>query len=106
MGRLLQETERANVERDNKKAELLGVTPPPTLSELGITKRESSEAQRLAELPEEQFQEIKASQKTKTQVFREVKRDAVKRQVAEFPSDKYRVLYASKSLLHLLIWKV
>jgi len=94
MGQLLQETERANVERDNKKAELLGITPPPTLAELGITKRESSDAQKLAELPDEQFQEVKEGEKTKTQVFREVKRDTVKRQAAEFPSDKYRVLYA------------
>jgi len=42
------ETERANAARDKKKAELPQVTPP-TLKELGLTKRESAEAQLLME---------------------------------------------------------
>ena len=46
--RMLLETERANAARDKKKAELPQVTPP-TLKELGLTKRESAEAQLLME---------------------------------------------------------
>jgi len=44
--RMLLETERANAARDKKKAELPQVTPP-TLKELGLTKRESADAQLL-----------------------------------------------------------
>ena len=47
MGEMLRETDRANVARDKKKAELPDVTPPPTLSSLGLTKRESAEAQEM-----------------------------------------------------------
>jgi len=70
MGELLKATERANIARD-KKAELQGGIPPPTLSgsakreppekkeptlkDLGLTKKESSDAQFLAKLPEEEF---------------------------------------------------
>jgi len=38
---------------------LLPVEHEPTLTELGITKRESSHAQMLAELPEETFEAVK-----------------------------------------------
>ncbi len=40
MGEILLRTDRVNVARDKKKAELPGVTPLPTLSDLGISKRE------------------------------------------------------------------
>jgi len=43
MGEMLAKTERANAARDKKKAELPDVTPP-TLKEIGLTKRESAEA--------------------------------------------------------------
>lgn len=52
MGEMLRGSERANVARD-KKAELQGGTPPPTLSDLHLTKKESSNAQFLAGLDEE-----------------------------------------------------
>ncbi len=102
MGQLLKETERAK----GTAGQLLGkdvsgsyiALPPdnkqPTLAELNISKRESSEAQKLAELPDEQFHEIKEAKKTKTQIFREMKREEIKQKVVEFPSGKYRVLYA------------
>jgi hypothetical protein len=57
MGEMLGQTERANIARDKKKAELPGCTPPPTLSDLGLTKRESAEAQMLASIPQEDFKE-------------------------------------------------
>jgi hypothetical protein len=41
MGEMLKETERANAARDSK-AELRGVTPPPTIYSLGLSKRESA----------------------------------------------------------------
>lgn len=66
MGQMLRESERANVARDRKKAELQAVTPPPTLKALGLTKNESHRAQRLADLPEEKFQAIKAGLEKKS----------------------------------------
>jgi hypothetical protein len=43
MGEMLRETERANAARDKKKAELPDVTPPPTLADLGVSKKESTQ---------------------------------------------------------------
>lgn len=74
MGQLLRETERANVERDTKKAELYNVTPPLTLAELGITKRESAEAQKLSEVSDEVFAEIREGNKSKAHVIKEIKK--------------------------------
>ena len=54
MGQLLQETERQKPGEHWGKKRLPDVTVTPTLAELGITKRESSDAQELAELPDEQ----------------------------------------------------
>jgi hypothetical protein len=71
IGELLQETERANAARDKKKAELPGVTPPPTLADLGLTKRESAEAQMIAGLPQAEFEQIKAGKKSKKQIRKE-----------------------------------
>ena len=73
MGEMLAKTERANAARDKKKAKLPDVTPPPTLSELGISKRESAEAQLLAELNDEDFEKIKSGRKTKSKARKERK---------------------------------
>ncbi len=73
MGELLAETERADG-GDAQRTRLLGVTEsPPTLTELGITKRESSQAQVLAALPQETYEAVKTGGKTLTQVHKERK---------------------------------
>jgi hypothetical protein len=46
---------------------------PPTLSELGLSKKESALAQKLATLPAEDFEEIKAGAKSIVRVAKEVK---------------------------------
>ncbi len=98
MGQLLKETERA---RPAIGSQFIGNERVPmkdterlTLSELGLTKRDSAEAQMLATLPEEIFEAVKLGEKTRTQIRREQKRDEVTRKVMEFPTNKYRVLYA------------
>lgn len=90
LGEMLTETERAKGTRGQltgdvpKGARLVGgdaMIPPtdvPTLADLGLTKRESSEAQMLAELPRETFEEIRTGKKTKADVTREVKRTELK----------------------------
>jgi phage N-6-adenine-methyltransferase len=69
MGEMLRETERAKANQYSKKgAELPYVTkqPAPTLAELGLTKRDSAEAQKLARLPRETFDEIKSGDRTRS----------------------------------------
>jgi len=62
MGQMLRETERNKGAKPgktgNKALPLLDDTAP-TLAELGLTKRESAEAQLLAELPAEDFEKTR-----------------------------------------------
>jgi hypothetical protein len=63
MGEMLLATERAQGKRNDL------VTPrnqvkEPTLSEIGVTKRESSEAQKLASVPRQEFDKLTAGQIT------------------------------------------
>ncbi|MBM3840909.1 MAG: hypothetical protein FJ398_23735 [Verrucomicrobia bacterium] len=75
MGQMLRETERANAARDKKKAECpQGI--PPTLKELGLSPKESAEAQLLAELPADDFEEIKAGKKTRAKAKKERQQSA------------------------------
>lgn len=84
MGQLLAETER----NPGTRGQLIGpgviggniLQPPmvPTLADLGLTKRESSDAQRLAALPEETFEAVKTGEKKLAQAYREAKRQEQK----------------------------
>lgn len=76
LGEMLLQTERAKPPGDNqykKQDRLSHVTEAPTLSDLGITKTESSDAQNLASVPVEEFEQVKSGKKTKKQVIRKVK---------------------------------
>jgi len=42
---------------------------PPTLAEIGVTKRESAEAQKLAKMPEERFEALVSGLKTKKEAL-------------------------------------
>lgn len=65
-----------------------------SIEDLGLTKRESSEAQRLASLPEESFKEIKEGFKSKKTVFREQTMAKIAEEQPELPTGKFRVIYA------------
>ena len=76
MGEMLKETERARgallVGRDIGGApRVLPKDDSPTLADLGLTKKESSEAQMLADLPDDTFEAIKSGKKTKSKVKKE-----------------------------------
>lgn len=76
MGEMLRETERAKPPNPKppKERRSHDVTDDaPTLAALGISKRESAEAQMLAELPAEDFEKIKAGKKTKSKAKKERK---------------------------------
>jgi hypothetical protein len=73
MGELLAQTELQHGARGIGKS---GVTPSnstPTLAELGVSRRESAQAQELAEIPLETFEAIKVGKKTRTQAHRDKK---------------------------------
>ena len=60
MGEMLKEMPKDNKGGDRKSSRLHNVTvnKPPTLKDIGIEKHESSRYQKIAELPEEKFEEI------------------------------------------------
>lgn len=84
MGEMLRATERAvgikgkpgpgKGKRGRMALPRLG--EPPTLADLGLTKRESAQAQRLAELPLEFFEQLKSGEKTRGDVEYEWKIEA------------------------------
>ena len=68
MGELLKATERNPGTQPSKKDGGTMEEPPsniPTLSDLGVTKKESSDAQFLASLPEAEFEEVKSGKTSK-----------------------------------------
>jgi N6-adenosine-specific RNA methylase IME4 len=95
LGELLKETERNDGGRpstDNLYHQ--GTGYPPTLPDLGITRKESSKAQQLASLPTEMQQAIIAGEMKRTEAARLKRREDMKRETQAFPADKYRILYA------------
>lgn len=72
MGQLLLDTERAKGTRcvgGDKRSGGTVILPPeqaPTLAEIGLTKRDSSQAQKLAKLPEEVFEAVKRGERTRS----------------------------------------
>jgi N6-adenosine-specific RNA methylase IME4 len=64
----------------------------PTNAELGISKKTSSIAQKLASLPQKQFEQVRAGTETITKAIREV--EHAKRPKVRPPTGKYRVIYA------------
>ena len=65
---------------------------PPTLADLGLTKKTSSIAQKLADLPPEQFEQVRAGTASVSQAIREVTH--ARRPAVVPPVGKYRVIYA------------
>lgn len=95
LGELLAATDRAPAGRPSKSVTACNqLTGIPTLSDLGISKRESTEAQRLAALPKPQQEAICSGDKTRTEAMREERRKDAVAKVAEAPKDKFRVIYA------------
>ncbi len=77
LGELLKATERHPPGPDKTDRSTRMTDPPPTLPELGITKNESSRAQRLADVPKEKFDEILSGEMTVSDAVREMKKEKV-----------------------------
>jgi N6-adenosine-specific RNA methylase IME4 len=96
MGEMLRETKRATGGQpyQGKSTGNTGEPVETTIHSLGLSKRESAEAQRLASLPEEKFQAIKTGKKTRTEVKRELRRETIEKFIPAKPTGKYRIIYA------------
>jgi N6-adenosine-specific RNA methylase IME4 len=69
----------------------------PTLSDLGLTKRESVESQLLATIAKDEielFNSIRTHEKTLSEVKREIIKKKLENKTPELPSSKYKVIYA------------
>lgn len=73
IGEMLAETERARGAAAPKSNAVHPGNRVETLAELGITKKESANAQKLAALPVETFQEVKAGKKSRAKAIAETK---------------------------------
>jgi hypothetical protein len=98
MGGKLLETERAvGTDKAGRPSldgdRMLPSNAPPTLAELGLTKRESSEAQIMASIPDEIFENLKIGKTSLTKIRRNKIKEQIK-QTPVWPSGKYRVIYA------------
>lgn len=95
IGELLMVTDRAKGElfRGNQK-ELRGKTP--TLAELGLTKKQSSNAQFLAKLDGDKFEEVKQGRKKVSVLKRQLKREedsqAIKEKTFPVIQGKYKTI--------------
>lgn len=67
---------------------------PPTLAELGISKKLSAEAQRLASIPAEEFAKVKSGEMKPSMAFRNQKRTELPEKIAALPAGKFRLIYA------------
>jgi N6-adenosine-specific RNA methylase IME4 len=90
IGELLKNTERAKGTAGGGNANVTGgnkVEPPvndaPTLTELGLTKKESSIAQTIASLDDESLETLKSGNKTVNQVVKEKKTEQRNSDIAE-----------------------
>lgn len=86
MGEMLISTERAkgaSVPKHQRSTHKEGRSETPKLSELGISWKESSDAQLLAKLPAEEFEEVKRGKKTKADVKRKFRRAERVEKIAE-----------------------
>lgn len=100
LGEILKEQPKATGTRtvggDAKAGGSVEVPPdqPPTLAELGISKKLSAEAQRLAELPEDKRRALTRGEIKPSQALRDQRAATLSTRVAQLPPDKFRVIYA------------
>ncbi len=67
---------------------------PPTLADLGISRKLSAESQRLAAIPDATFAKVKSGEIRPSVAMRQIKRDGLAAKVAALPTGTYRVIYA------------
>lgn len=100
LGEILKAAPKATGTRtvggDAKSGGSVEVPPeqPPTLSDLGISKKLSAESQRLADLPDDAKIALARGEIKPSVALREQKRSMLSQRVAALPAGKFRVIYA------------
>lgn len=99
LGEILREAPKATGGEHGGRRPLDGAraepsNPTPTLRDLGIDKKTSARAQRLAALPEETFEAVKAGEVKVNEALRGKRREDLKERTAALPPDRYRIVYA------------
>ena len=95
MGEMLatmSEDQTREIRGGDRRSKSPRATLKPTPAALGITKRESVAAQRLASLPQRTFAAVKAGTKTQPEARREARRKEIETQVAVMPTGQYRII--------------
>jgi N6-adenosine-specific RNA methylase IME4 len=67
---------------------------PPTLAELGIDKKTSMRAQKLADLPDETFEAVRLGNVKVNEALRQQRREELIERAIALPAGQYRVVYA------------
>ena len=92
LGEMLKETPKNTGARGVGKS---GVPPEnPTLEEYGLTKKVSMISQKLAELPKEQFDQVREGTSSMSKAIREAEREKRRDNTRPMVKGKYRVIYA------------
>lgn len=95
LGEILKETDDAK--RGPKPKQLGTEQEPnsaPSLAELGIDKKTSARAQKLADLPAETFEAVRAGEVKVNEALRGQRKEELKAKAAALPPDQYRIIYA------------
>lgn len=93
MGEMLIETERA----PGKRTDLVTTgdqVEKPTLKDLGLTKKESSKAQKLAAIPVETFEKVVSGEKSRTAALNEIRQEERRDLAVTIPEGQYAVILA------------
>lgn len=105
MGEMLAQTERAKgaaaggKKNGSRGKVLLPRDSQPTLAELGLTKRESARAQKLATISTSDFRDVSSGKVSVEEVFREIRKQTLSKKIAALPNNKYRVIYAGEMIV-------
>jgi len=81
MGQMLLVTPKAKGGNPNLPTSTKVEPVVPTLKDIGLTKKESSKAQQLARLPDEQFEEVKSKTTSINEVYGQIKKDEKKKEM-------------------------
>lgn len=93
LGEMLKDAPKNDGGRPRKTSTTPAPVLTPTLADLGIDKKTSARAQKLAKLPKEAQAAVKSRKQSVTQVLRIEKVKEIAREVS-LPDAKYRVIYA------------
>jgi len=96
LGGILREMPKSEGGRPPEKtgAKVEPVLSTPTLADLGIDKKTSARAQKLADLPDETFEAVRLGEVKVNEALRQQRREELIERAIALPAGQYRVVYA------------